>query len=207
MIIMSFQHKSSLEQIKNSGRYFCPIDSTYSIETPKIYSYLRELIFNKTGFDCRPIFGWSNLINYKADENGNHNPIKLDPPSFDSIFSATQKVPFDGRDYYIYILDVPNELVVSHDFFHFACFKADEDEGLCTDKQLKDFIFNPSFCVHDDVQTCFPYIDKSFVKGVYEFELITDKFGLKTVDIKFNNFDWKVENNNSGVLNPSSIFK
>lgn len=207
MIIMSFQHKSSLEQIKNSGRYFCPIDSEYSVETPKIYSYLRELIKNKTGIDSRPIFGWSNLISYKADKNGNHNPIKLDPPSFDSIYSALQKVPFDGRDYYIYILDVPENLIVHHEFYGFSSYKVDEDFEMCTDEQIRSFIFNDGFSCNDDVQTCFPYIDKSFVKRVYEFEVITDKFGLKTVDIKFNNFDWNVENNNSEVLNPSSIFK
>lgn len=189
MIIISFQHKSSLEQIKNSGRYFCPIDSRYSIETPKIYSYLRELIKHKIDIDSRPIFGWSNLINYTFDEYGNYNPINLYPLSFESIFSATQKVPFDGRDYYIYILDVPNELVVSHDFFDFACFKEDESEELCTDKQLKDFIFNSETSISRDIQSCFPYIDKSFIKGIYEFEILKDEFGIRTIDIKFNEFE------------------
>lgn len=201
MLIMTFQHKSSLEQIKSTGRYYCQVDSFYKKETPKIYSYLQELIFEKTSVDSRPIFGWSNLISYTASDDRKHYPLDLFPPSFDNIFAATQKVSFGGEDNYMYILDVPEDLVVHHDFFDFAGFKLDEAEEVCSDEQLKKFIFNSEFNRDRDIQTCFPYIDKSFIKGVYEFELITDSYGVKTLDIKFREIEW-----NHTILNSSSIF-
>lgn len=206
MLVMTFQHKSSLEQIQSTGRYYCKVDSTYRKETPRIYSYLQELICNKTGIDSRSVFGWSNLISYTSDGDGNHKPIKLFPPSFESINAALQKVPFDGKDYYIYILDVPEELVVHHDFFDFACFKADEDEGICSDLELRDFIFNSDVSLARDIQTCFPYIDKSFIKKIYEFEVITDTFGVKTLDIKFNEISWELSDNDSLRFSNSTIF-
>ena len=199
MIIMTFQHKSSLEQIKLTGRYYCKIDSSYKKETPRIYSYLQELIFNKTGINERPIFGWSNLISYKSSEDGRHYPLDLFPPSFDSIFAANQKVPFNDEDNYMYILDVPEDLLVHHDFFDFACFKLDEAEEVCSDKQLINFIFNPEFSDKRDIQTCFPYIDKSSTKGVYEFQIITD--GIKTSDITFEEIECK-----DSSFRPSSFF-
>jgi len=201
MLIMTFQHKSSLEQIKSTGRYYCQVDSFYKKETPKIYSYLQELIFEKTSVDSRPIFGWSNLISYTPSDDGKHYSLDLFPPSLDIIFAATQKVSFDGEDNYMYILDVPEDLVVHHDFFDFAGFKLDEAEEVCSDEQLKKFIFNSEFNSDRDIQTCFPYIDKSFIKGVYEFELITDSYVVKTLDIKFKEIEW-----NYTVLNSSSIF-
>ena len=209
MLIMTFQHKSSLEQIKSTGRYYCQVDSSYKKETPKIYSYLQELIFERTGVDSRPVFGWSNLISYTSDENGVFHSMDLFPPSFNSVHAALMKVPFDGEDNFMYILEIPEDLVVHHDFFDFACFKTDEDEGVCSDLELRDFIFNSEVSLDRDVQTCFPYIDKSFVKKVYEFELITDKFGVKTLDIKFNEIDWcnnEREDGKPEALSPSSVF-
>lgn len=201
MLIITFQHKSSLEQIKSTGRYYCQVDSSYKKETPKIYSYLQELIFERTGVDSRPVFGWSNLISYTSNEDGQLYSLDLFPINFNSTHAALMKVQFDGKDNYMYILDIPEELVVHHDFFDFACFKTDEAEEVCSDEQLKNFIFNSEVNLSRDIQTCFPYIDKSFVRNVYEFEVITDNFGVKTLDIKFNEIEWK-----DSLLNPSSIF-
>ena len=193
MLIMTFQHKSSLNQIKSTGKYFCPVDSSYSKGTPKIYGYLREYIKEKTRIDSRPIFGWSNLISYTSDEKGVFHSMDLFPPSFTSTKAALMKVPFDGKDNYMYILDIPEELLVHHDFFDFACFKCDEDEDACTDDQLRDFIFNSVVSWHRDIQTCFPYIDKSFIKGVYEFEVVTDEFSVQILDIKFKRINLEDE--------------
>lgn len=207
MLIMSFQHKSSLDLIKSEGRYFCPIDSSYFKCTPKIYGYLREFIKEKTGIDSRPIFGWSNLISYTSDEKGVFYSMDLFPASFNTVHAALMKVPFDGKNNIMYILDIPDELLVHHDFFDFACFKCDEDEDACTDDQLRDFIFNSDISWNRDIQTCFPYIDKSFIKSMYEFEVITGEFGVNVLDIKFKEISLnKLKNNNSDSLQSSCVF-
>lgn len=208
MIIMTFQHKNSLEQIKSTGRYYCMVDSLYKRESPKIYSYLQELVFDKTGINCRPIFGWSRLLDYGVSENGIRNVLDLSKPSKENLSSAINKVSLDYSNYYLFILDVPNDLVVTHEFYTFACLKCDEFEGVCSDEELKDFIYNESINNYtkiytEDLQSCFPYIDKSFIKSVYDFN-IESVNGIKIVDWSFKEIDWECKSSN--FISPSSIF-
>lgn len=207
MRVVSYQHKSVLDTINKEGRYFCTYNSNYRSDAPKIYSYLQELVLDKTGIDSFPIFSYGLLI------NKDWKVIDLTNPSEDLIHWSWQKVSFDFEDYYFFFLDIPDDLIVSHDFYDFACFKVDEFECLVTDKQLKDFIFEDQIKVKDvpsvgrDVQTCFPYIDKSFIKGVYSFKVERELYGSTKVFFEDAILPLSYDENSSDcVIKKSSIF-
>lgn len=197
MVLMTFQHKNVVNVLNKQGKYYCEVNSLYSEEAPKMYQYLKELITEKTGVSSKPIFGWSRLLDCQ------NNSIDLSSPSYDSIYQAISKVPYHGDSYYLFILDVPDNLIVHHDFYDFACFKADEFEELCTDEDLKNFIYNSVISDKRDTQSCFPYIDKSFVIGVYEF-CVERIDGVKISDLMFREIDWC--NKDNRFIEPSYVF-
>lgn len=180
MLILTFQHKSVLDIVKRKGRYYCEIESDYSKESPMLYKYLRELIYSKAGIDSRPIFGWSALVDYsfkwfkEIDSMVTLDLSKIDERCF---ISACDKVCYNCNEYLAFLLDKPSELVVTHAFYDFAGYKADEMEDLVNEKEIRKFIYSECCLDGEDLQSAFPFIDKSFIKSVYSYKYIKDKLG------------------------------
>lgn len=180
MLILTFQHKSVLDIVKRKGRYYCEIESDYSKESPMLYKYLRELIYSKTGIDSRPVFGWSALVDYSFKWfKETYSMVTLDLSKIDErcFISACDKVGYNYNEYLAFLLDVPSNLVATHSFYDFAGYKADEMEDLVSEKEIRKFIYSESWLDGEDLQSTFPYIDKSFIKCVYSYKYIKDKHG------------------------------
>lgn len=177
MIILTFQSKDVLEKIKSTGRYYCEVDNKDYKQTPLLYKDLGKLLFEKTGINTRPIFGWSQL----TDDYWRLLP--LENVTAELIKSAVMKVGFE--DYLAFHLDVPDNLVVNHEFYYLEGLKLDEKEAIIKEKDLRNYLDNRTILDNEDAQASFPYIDKSLIKGVYEYELgFGIKHGFKVLKIK-----------------------
>lgn len=197
MRILTFQHKNILKDLDESGFYMCKYISDFSKESPMLYEELRMLLNEKTGLKANPIFGWAKLVGVEPLEVGK-----------DFLFSSLGKVNFDHSNYLLFELDIPDNLVCLHDFFDFACFKADEEEELCTRKALHSFIFYSHVFDNRDVQAVFPVIKKQWVRDIYKF-VPKIEHGYKVVDYEFSSILNKNPNgkiSKDDKLNNSSVF-
>lgn len=191
MRILTFQHKNIIEELNNYGHYICTYTSSFSKEAPMIYDELRMLLNEKTGLKANPIFGWAKLIDVE--------PLEV---CRDFFFSSLGKVNFDHNDYLLFEINVPDNLVCLHDFFDFACFKADEEEELCTRKALHQFIFYSSIFNNRDIQAVFPVIKKDWIVNIYKFcPVIEDGYSVR--DYEFSSI---LNKNPNGKIKDSSVF-
>ena len=191
MRILTFQHKNVIEELNNYGHYICKYTSSFRKEAPMIYDELRILLNEKTGLKANPIFGWAKLVDVE--------PLEV---CKDFFFSSLGKVNFDHNDYLLFEIDVPNNLVCLHDFFDFACFKADEEEELCTIKALHQFIFYSSIFDNRDIQAVFPVIKKDWIVDIYKFcPVIEDGYSVR--DYEFSSI---LNKNPNGKIKDSSVF-
>lgn len=191
MRILTFQHKNIIEELNNYGHYICTYTSSFSKEAPMIYDELRMLLNEKTGLKANPIFGWAKLIDVE--------PLEV---CRDFFFSSLGKVNFDHNDYLLFEIDVPDSLVCLHDFFDFACFKADEEEELCTRKALHQFIFYSSIFDNRDIQAVFPVIKKDWIINIYKFCPVIEN-GYSVRDYEFSSI---LNKNPNGKIKDSSVF-
>lgn len=191
MRILTFQHKNIIEELNNYGHYICTYTSSFSKEAPMIYDELRMLLNEKTGIKANPIFGWAKLIDVE--------PLEV---CRDFFFSSLGKVNFDHNDYLLFEIDVPDSLVCLHDFFDFACFKADEEEELCTRKALHQFIFYSSIFDNRDIQAVFPVIKKDWIVNIYKFCPVIEN-GYSVRDYEFSSI---LNKNPNGKIKDSSVF-
>ena len=159
MRILSYQHKCVIDAIENDGFYFCNYASEFSRQSPLLYEELRMLLNKKLGLFSNPIFGWAKLTDI--------NPLKVNEQFLKSSLS---KVGFDCNDYYLLEMDIPDYIICLHDFYDFACFKADEEEGLCTREDLHQFVFNSKLSSDRDLQAIFPVIKKEWIVDIYSFK-------------------------------------
>lgn len=199
MRILTFQHKNIIEELNSYGHYICTYTSSFSKEAPMIYDELRMLLNENTGLKANPIFGWAKLIDVE--------PLRVNK---DFFFSSLGKVNFDYNDYLLFEIDVPDNLVCLHDFFDFACFKADEEEELCTRKALHQFIFYSSIFNNRDIQAVFPVIKKDWIVDIYKFCPVIEN-GYSVIDYEFSSLlnkteDSKLNKIHDGGLNSSSVF-
>lgn len=191
MRILTFQHKNIIEELNNYGHYICTYTSSFSKEAPMIYDELRMLLNEKTGLKANPIFGWAKLVDVE--------PLEV---CRDFFFSSLGKVNFDHNDYLLFEINVPDNLVCLHDFFDFACFKADEEEELCTRKALHQFIFYSSIFNNRDIQAVFPVIKKDWIVNIYKFcPVIEDGYSVR--DYEFSSI---LNKNPNGKIKDSSVF-
>lgn len=191
MRILTFQHKNIIEELNNYGHYICTYTSSFSKEAPMIYDELRMLLNEKTCLKANPIFGWAKLVDVE--------PLEV---CRDFFFSSLGKVNFDHNDYLLFEINVPDNLVCLHDFFDFACFKADEEEELCTRKALHQFIFYSSIFNNRDIQAVFPVIKKDWIVNIYKFcPVIEDGYSVR--DYEFSSI---LNKNPNGKIKDSSVF-
>lgn len=191
MRILTFQHKNIIEELNNYGHYICTYTSSFSKEASMIYDELRMLLNEKTGLKANPIFGWAKLVDVE--------PLEV---CRDFFFSSLGKVNFDHNDYLLFEINVPDNLVCLHDFFDFACFKADEEEELCTRKALHQFIFYSSIFNNRDIQAVFPVIKKDWIVNIYKFcPVIEDGYSVR--DYEFSSI---LNKNPNGKIKDSSVF-
>lgn len=191
MRILTFQHKNIIEELNNYGHYICTYTSSFSKEAPMIYDELRMLLNEKTGLKANPIFGWAKLVDVE--------PLGV---CRDFFFSSLGKVNFDHNDYLLFEINVPDNLVCLHDFFDFACFKADEEEELCTRKALHQFIFYSSIFNNRDIQAVFPVIKKDWIVNIYKFCPVIEN-GYSVRDYEFSSI---LNKNPNGKIKDSSVF-
>lgn len=191
MRILTFQHKNIIEELNNYGHYICKYTSSFSKEAPMIYDELRMLLNEKTGLKANPIFGWAKLIDVE--------PLEV---CKDFFFSSLGKVNFDHNNYLLFEINVPDSLVCLHDFFDFACFKADEEEELCTRKALHQFIFYSSIFNNRDIQAVFPVIKKDWIVDIYKFCPVIE-YGYSVRDYEFSSI---LNKNPNGEIKSSSVF-
>lgn len=156
MKIISFQHKKVLDDILNNGIYRCEYISQFHKEAPKCYKYLRDKVYEKTNIDNNPVFGWANIIIDKK--------MEVDK---ETISRAYEMVPFEENDYYILELEIPNELLIVQDFYDFACYKADEMEGVY--EPISDKLLQLNY--GREMQAVFPYIKKEWLINIYSYTM------------------------------------
>lgn len=109
--------------------------------------------------------------------------LPLENVTAELIKSAVMKVGFE--DYLAFHLDVPDNIVVTHEFYYLEGLKLDEKEAIIKEKDLRNYLDNQTILDNEDAQASFPYIDKSLIKGVYEYELgFGIKHGFKVLKIK-----------------------
>ena len=175
MRVYSFQHKNVLDILLKDNIYECTIKSEYREQAPILYNALQDLLYSKTGISSFPIFCWSKIEKVKD----------MNIFSEDIILNTFFKVNFDQNTYLCLELDIPDVFVVEHDFFDFACYKADEEEYLVSASDLRKFIFD-SVCSGENVQACFPIINLEWLNSAYEYSITFKDNSFKVKDIKFN---------------------
>lgn len=173
MKIFSFQHKEVINQIITEGVYKCSYVSKYRNQAPLLYGVLQEFIYKKTNIDSFPIFGWSKIEN--IDESSTIEDV---------ILNTCYKVGFDSSSHLLLELEIPDEYIIQHDFYDFASFKLDEEEGLCGLDDLRNFIYSDISTNSINIQATFPIILKEWVTNVYSYSFsYQDKFKYKIENV------------------------
>lgn len=173
MKIFSFQHKEVINQIITDDVYKCSYVSEYRKQSPILYAVLQEFIYKKTNIDSFPIFGWSKIEN--IDEMSSIEDV---------ILNTYYKVGFDSDNYILMELDIPDCYISQHDFYDFASFKLDEEEGLCGLDDLRNFIYSNISTDSINIQATFPVILKEWVTNVYSYSFsYQDEFKYKIENV------------------------
>lgn len=157
--IITFQHKSVLETLLNSGKYKCLRKSKYYEATPNCYDRLLENIPTKIEGVNIPIFGW-----YAVIEEDN-NLLTVDDKTINRALEMTGQ---NCNDYYLFEMEIPKEYVSLQDFYNFVdvrCQEEDELDGFVGDPWDYVFIVEPN----REIQATFPIIKKEWIKNVYEY--------------------------------------
>lgn len=183
MIVYSFQHKNVLANLMKYKIYNCTYVSQYRNHAPILYGLLQELLYDKTGINSYPIFSWSTIEGEEAK----------DISAEKAVLNSYHKVNYDMANYVCLELDIPDKYIVEHDFFDFACFKADEEEQLVEEAELRNFIFN-SKASNYNVQACFPIIKLEWLKNAYEVDVSTEPYSSKITNVKASRI-YSAENN------------
>lgn len=173
MIVYSFQHKNVLANLIKYKIYNCTYASQYRNQAPILYSLLQELLYDKTSINSYPIFSWSVIEGEEAKNLSVEN----------AVLNSYHKVNYDANNYVCLELDIPDKYIVEHDFFDFACYKADEEEQLVEEDELRDFVFNSKVSSYN-VQACFPIIQLEWLKNAYEYNVSFEPYSYKIKDVK-----------------------
>lgn len=164
--LITFQHRSVLNSILKDGKFVCDKVSFYNTRTPKCYKRLLDSIPNKPEEIKIPIFAWYAVL------DSDNSKLTLDEKTIYRCLSMTGQ---DYKQYYVFKLTVPRNLVSLQNFYNFVDCRC-EEEG---DYQPEFDVWSGVFDIEHgrEIQAVIPFIKKEWVDEVKSYEFYLD---LKT---------------------------
>lgn len=175
MKLLTFQHKTILDDIRDTGVYLCERQSDYHLNTPNAYAFLKSRLAGQYPQAFKNvIFAWQQLF-------------KDTPLTIEHAVRGFECTGFDTDNYYLFELDVYDKHVFLTNFYNFVDLRCQE-EGI--DDIFPDTDYSYSYnekiallenCVldistHDEVQAIIPYIQKENIISIYSIDC--DNYGL-----------------------------